>query len=371
LEKQTGLEKQTSVKRIMQSDYMQWAKTHQQARFNLATSGLAGVPLAELPCKLEDLELSRGGSYGWPPLQDALARHSGVSEDNVVAAAGTSMANFVAMAALVEPGDEVLVEHPTYELLLATLGFLQAKIRRFPRRAEAQFAIDPAEIPVTPQTKLIVITNLHNPSSTLTNEATLREIGNIARTVGARVLVDEVYLDAAFVQAPRSAFHLGPEFVITSSLTKVYGLSGLRCGWILAEPALARRMWRLVDLFDVNESHPAERLSRVAFAFLGKFRARARTVLDANRQVWNDFAATRKDLVDVSQTFGTTAFPRLLTAPVDQFIELLSDKYETSVVPGHFFEMSEHFRVGFGGSTEELKEGLERMALALDEVSAG
>jgi len=354
------------MKRIVQSDYMQWAKTHQQARFNLATSGMAGVPISEFPCRLEDLELSRGGSYGWPPLQEAIARHNRVSEQNVVAAAGTSMANFVAMAALVEPGDEVLVEHPTYELVLATLGFLQARIRRFPRR----FGLDPAEIPVTPQTKLIVITNLHNPTSTLTEEATLREIGAMARSVGARVLVDEVYLDAAFEQAPRSAFHLGPEFVVTNSLTKVYGLSGLRCGWILAEPELAQRMWRLVDLFDVNESHPAERLSRVAFAFLGKFRARARAVLDTNRKVWNEFLATRSDILDVPQSFGTTAFPQLLTAPVDKFTELLRDKYETSVVPGHFFEMPEHFRVGFGGSTSELQEGLNRLALALNEVVA-
>jgi aspartate/methionine/tyrosine aminotransferase len=356
------------MKRILQSDYMQWAKTHQHARFNLATSGMASVPLSDFPCKLEDLELSRGGSYGWPPLQEAIAGHCGVSEQNVVAAAGTSMANFVAMAALVEPGDEVLVEQPTYELLLATLGFLQAKIRRFPRRAEAQFAIDPADLGVTADTRLIVLTNLHNPSSALMDESTLREIGAIARKVGARVLVDEVYLDAAFAQAPRSAFHLGPEFVITSSLTKVYGLSGLRCGWILAEAELARRMWRLVDLFDVNESHPAERLSRVAFAFLGKFRARARLVLETNRHIWNDFVATRNDIVDVPLAFGTTAFPRLLSGPVDRFCELLRDKYETSVVPGHFFEMPEHFRVGFGGSKEELQEGLNRLALALNEV---
>ncbi len=356
--------------RIVQSHYMHWAKTHRHARFNLATSGLASVPISEFPCKLEDLELSRGGSYGWKPLQEALARHSGVSEENVVAAPGTSMANFVAMAALVEPGDEVLVEHPTYELLLSTLGFLQARIRRFPRRAENQFAVDPADIPITPQTRLIVMTNLHNPSSALTPESALREIGSAASQVGARVLVDEVYLDAAFEPAPRSAFHLGPEFVITSSLTKVYGLSGLRCGWILAEADLAARMWRLVDLFDVNESHPAERLSRVAFAFLARFRARARAVLDTNRQIWNAFAATRKDLVDVTLPFGTTAFPKLLTGPVDKFCELLRDKYETSVVPGHFFEMPDHFRVGLGGPAGELREGLNRLASALDEYSA-
>ena len=77
----------------------------------------------------------------------------------------------------------------------------------------------------------------------------MREIGGLARSVGARVLVDEVYLDAVYTNTPKPSYHLGPEFVVTSSLTKVYGLSGLRCGWILAAPDLARAMWRLNDLF--------------------------------------------------------------------------------------------------------------------------
>lgn len=133
--------------RVMSSIYMQWAKTRQGARYNLATSGLITYPLSGLPVKLEDLSpLARGGSYGYPPLQEALAAHSGVSTENVVAADGTSMANYLAMAALLEPGDEVLMEHPTYELLLASLGHLQAEVHRFPRRAEAGFALDPAEI---------------------------------------------------------------------------------------------------------------------------------------------------------------------------------------------------------------------------------
>ena len=98
---------------------------------------------------------------------------------------------------------------------------------------------------LTPAAKLIVLSNLHNPTSQLTDEATMRELGKL----GVRVLVDEVYLDAAFEQAPPSAAFMGDQFIVTSSLTKVYGLSGLRCGWIIAEPALAERMWRINDVF--------------------------------------------------------------------------------------------------------------------------
>jgi aspartate/methionine/tyrosine aminotransferase len=356
--------------RVMSSVYMQWAKTRQGARYNLATSGLITYPLSGLPVKLEDLApLARGGGYGYPPLQEALAAHSGVSTANVVAADGTSMANYLAMAAILEPGDEVVVENPTYELLLAALGHVQAEVRRFPRRPETGFALDPAEIEraVTPRTRLIVITNLHNPSSAFADEANLRSIGEIARHVGARVLVDEVYLDAAFEIAPRSAFHLGSEFVITNSLTKVYGLSGLRCGWVLAEPELARRMWLLNDLFGVNQAHPAERISVIALQNFEKIRSWSRALLDRNRRLLNEFLATRKNLEVRPLQFGTVVFPRLLTGSVDSFCELFHEKYDGTVVPGSFFEMPDHFRLGIGGESDALAASLERLGAALDE----
>ena len=357
------------MSRVMGSAYMQWAKLNSGSRFNLAVSGMPSYPLSELPVKLDDLELSRGGAYGYGPLQAALAAHCGVAKENVVAAAGTSMANMLAMAAILEPGDEALVEHPTYELLLAALGYLQADVRRFHRTAESGFALDPAEVEraVTARTKLIVISNLHNPSSALADRETLRAVGEIARGVGARVLVDEVYLDGVFDQTPPSAFHLGPEFVVTNSHTKVYGLSGLRCGWILAEADLARRIWMLDDLFDVNAAHVAERLSCIALANLDRVRARSRALLDANRPLLNRFFAGRTDLEVRPLEFGTVAFPRLLSGPVDRFCELLRGNYDATVVPGRFFEMPGHFRVGI--ATENLVEGLQRLGSALDEFN--
>jgi aspartate/methionine/tyrosine aminotransferase len=358
--------------RVMSSAYMQWAKTRQTARFNLATSGLVTDPLSGLPVKLEDLApLTRGGGYGYPPLQEALASHCGVSTANVMAADGTSMANYLAMATILEPGDEVLVEHPTYELLLAALGHLQSDVRRFPRRPDSDFALDPVEIEraLTPRTRLIVITNLHNPSSAFSDDASLRVIGEIAKRAGARVLVDEVYLDAAFELAPRSAFHLGPEFVITNSLTKVYGLSGLRCGWVLAEQELARRMWLLNDLFGVNQAHPAERLSTIALQNFEPIRSRSRALLERNRQLLNQFLATRNDLDVRPMHFGTVIFPRLLSGPVDKFCELFREKYDGTVVPGSFFEMPDHFRLGIGAETDAVAASLERLGAALDEFS--
>src|SRR6266496_4080044 len=233
------------------SDYMHWSKTQSRARFNLATSGVASFPLRELPVNLEKLEINGDNSYGYAPLQEAIALDHGVDPECVVESAGTSMANHLAMAAIIEPGDEVLIEHPAYGPILDVARYLEAKVNRFPRAEENGWMVDPKEVRrcVTSKTRLIVITNLHNPTSVVTPDSVLSEIGDIASNVGALVLVDEVYLDAVYERTPQTSFHLGPEFLVTNSLTKVYGVSGLRCGWILARPDLAWRMLRLNDVY--------------------------------------------------------------------------------------------------------------------------
>lgn len=356
--------------RAIASDYMQWAKTNLQARFNLASSGLMNYPLSELPVKLDDLEISGASYYGYEPLQKALAAKCRVPVECVIAANGTSMANHLAMAALVEPGDEVLIEQPTYELLISTARYLRAEVKRFVRSSESGFQIEPEEIArqLSPRTKLIVLTNLHNPSGALTPNDTLRKIGEMAREVGARILVDEVYLDALFDETPLSAFHLGREFIVTGSLTKVYGLSGLRCGWILAEPELARKIWRLNDLFGVIPAHTAERLSCLALANLDRIAARARRIVETNSETLNSFYQSCDYLEWTKHEFGTISFPRLKRGNVNDLSALLINKYETSIVPGSFFEMPRHFRIGLGIDNSILAEGLKRLDTAINEL---
>jgi hypothetical protein len=349
------------------SDYMHWAKTESHARFNLATSGVGSFPLAELDGKPGHIESNGAKPYGYPPLQQAIARKCGVDPDCVVAAAGTSMANHLAMAALVDPGDEVLIEHPAYELILSAALYLGAAVKRFARTEESGYALDPAEIrrAITPKTKLIVVTNLHNPSSALTPDSVLREIGDLARGVGAHVLVDEVYLDAVYHNTPQTAYRLGSEFIVTSSLTKVYGLSELRCGWILAHPDLARAMWRLNDLFGVNAARPAELLSVAALQQLDRIRDRARQVVEADRALLDEFLAGQPAVSAPRTSFGTTSFMHLRTGDMERFLLRLRTDYETSVAPGRFFEMPSHFRIGMGVNNAMFGEGLRRLGLAL------
>ncbi len=356
----------------MHSPYMEYAKLRSGAKYNLATSGVMNYPLAELPVSIEDLEINGPTIYGYAPLQERIARYNQVSPDCVMAAAGTSLANHLAMAATFEPGDEVLIEHPTYELLESTALYLGAKLRRFERRFEDGFRIDPAAVErqITSQTRLIILTNLHNPSGTYADEATVRAVGDIARKSGARVLVDEVYLEAFYGHRPRPAFHLGEQFLVTSSLTKAFGLSGLRCGWVLASPELAERMWRINDLYAATPAHLAELLSVVAFDHLDKVAARADRLLAANRGLMDTFLSSRPDLEFVRPEEGTIVFPRMRSGDTNEFLDLLRVKYETSVAPGRYFDMPQHFRIGIGGDTEMTRVALERVGFALDEIGA-
>jgi aspartate/methionine/tyrosine aminotransferase len=344
--------------------YIEWAKLRSSARFNLATSGVENFPLRELPARIEDLEITGPGLYGYSELRERLVRKTGAPDESLVLSIGTSMANFIALGALIESGDDVLIEQPTYQPMLHIAEWLGAKVRRVPRDPANAWKIDINHLRklVRPETKLIVLSNLHNPSSGLIAEDEMRAIG----ALGPRVFVDEVYLEAMFDQPQRSAFSLGDNFTITNSLTKAYGLSGLRCGWILTQPDLVSSMHALVDLTYGVPAHSAERLSVIALDHLSHIAQRARDLLAHNRKLVNAFLAAHEAQLECAPSeFGTCVAPHLRNGSVDEFCDVLRNEFETSVVPGHFFEAPEHFRIGLGGPTEILEPGLERIASAL------
>ena len=350
------------------SPYMNWAKLHSHAKWNLATSGVPAYPLAKLGVSIEDLEIGGPTLYGYDPLLAAVSERYGVAKNSIVLANGCSGANHVAMSFFLRHGDRGLVEDPTYECIADTAKFTGARVERFGRVPEQDWGLNFEEIEqgMVPETTLIAVTNLHNPTSALLDEDALRRLGGIAAANGAYVLVDEAYLDCLWEKRPKTAFHLGPNFIVTGSLTKVYGLSGLRCGWIFAPPAIASKIWRMNDLFSVNQAHPAERLGVIAFSKLDRIGAESRMLIEGNHAIWREFVpALSKYLECGTPEFGSTTFPRLRAGSAEQFCERLRAEYETSVVPGHFFGMPDRFRVSLVSQPETLREGLRRILTLL------
>lgn len=361
-----------AARSLIHSPYTHAAKLAPSARFDLTSSAVRAVSLSDLPIHFEELQLSTNAPYGDPALLELLAQRAGVSVECVVPTIGTSLANHLAFAALFDPGDEVLIEEPTYDPLLHTARLLGASIRRFPRREGNNFAIDPEDVrrAITPRTRAVALCNLHNPTSAGIDDATLLAIGEAAKNVGARVLVDEVYREAIWGASQRHALSLGDHFVVTSSLTKAYGLGGLRCGWILAEPVLAARIRLMQDLFGSNAPPITERLSAIALASIERLESRARLVLDANRIAAEQILSPRHDLQFTIPAHGTTLAPRLLSGAVAPFCDLLRTRYEVAVVPGSYFEMPHHFRIGLGGDPALTRQSFERLSQALDHFAA-
>lgn len=353
--------------------YMQWAKQHPRTRVSLTGSNLLACELSDLPGAREALELHGDNDNGFPPLIDAIASAYGVAPGMVVTAQGTSGANFLVFAALVKPGDDILVERPGYDPLMGPPTLLGARVTRFDRRFEDGYRLDPDAVraAMTPRTRLIVITNSHNPTGVMAAESDVDEVGRIADGYGARVLVDEVYLDTAAAGAVRPSAARSPVFISTSSLTKSYGLAGLRCGWVLAAPDVAEAVRRARDIVDGTGAFPAERLSVLAFSQLDSLAARSRRILADNGRAVREFLQSRHDLECVRPGAGTVIFPRLRGADdAGPFVEALARDFETGVVPGHFFQAPAHFRLGFGGRADVLAEGLAQLGRALDTARA-
>jgi hypothetical protein len=174
-----------------------------------------------------------------------------------------------------------------------------------------------------------------------------------------------------FEPSPASAFHIDPErFIVTNSLTKAYGLSGLRCGWVLASPELARRMFRINDLHGATFAHPAELLSVIALQKLPQIAAQMKSMLDTNRQLLREFLVIRDDLDYFWPEYGTIVFPRLKNGDVDSLSQLLRRDFNTSIVPGTFFESLDRFRVGVGTPTESVREALPQLERGLNSYLA-
>ena len=358
------------AERVLQSDYMHFAKYHADARYNLATSGVAGCDLADLGVTMDDLALHGVNAGGYRPLMELVAARFGVDPACVVMpGGGCSFANHLALAAMLSPGDEALAETPTYELLASVLGYLQARVRTFERRATEAWRLDPERIAaaITPQTRVVVLTNLHNPSSAKADDAAIAEIAAAADRVGAMVLVDEVYRELTFREGrAETSFRADGNVVVTSSLTKAYGVSGLRCGWILAPAPLAERMRRLNDLFGVHPPHVAERMAVVAFDRLPQLKARADAIIAANRAAYHALLDGHPKLEQTVFGEGATVFPRLVGEDGDSFFRRLTADFEASVVPGRFFGAPEHIRIGLGADPAATAEGLARVGAALD-----
>ena len=357
--------------------YLHWAKTRPAADFDLAASNLLACTLDDLPGAREAVDLTAPDRGGYPPLVEAIAAHYGVTSSRIVTAPGCSAANFLAIGALIGPGDTVLMEGPWYDQITGACRLLGARVETFDRRFQDGYRIDMGAVRarMTPTTKLVIITSPHNPSGGVADLETLVALQAMAEEAGIHVLVDEVYLDVTNLLhqtphglpiRPGAAGHYTPAALVgdrllsVSSLTKSYGLSGLRCGWIVTSEAIAERARRVRDVIDNIGAAPADRLSALAFSHLDRLAERARRLVSTNLDLARAFFARHPELELTVPLEATITFPRVAgMAATDKFVARLFAEQGVAVAAGSFFGAPAHIRISLSGRTETLVAGLE------------
>jgi aspartate/methionine/tyrosine aminotransferase len=351
---------------IRESPYLTWAKAQPAAELAMAGSGVPLCTVAELGAE-PDAPLTERNDYGWAPLVARLAHRYGVPESSVVVSAGTSLANQLAMATVLSAGDRVLVEHPVYDPLALVPPLWGATVGYFHRYASTGYRIDVDGLAerLTPATRLVVLSNLHNPTGALTRDADLRAIADLAERHGFYLLVDEVYREWLHGPGAPSSATFSPRIIVTSSVTKVWGLGGLRIGWILAEPGVAERMRRFAGLFDNVPAHPSERLAARALDRADAIIGSRRALVTTNRAILADWVQRTPGVAWAEPPAGAIGWVDLGIGDTTPFVDRLAREYGTSVVPGHFFGEADHVRIALGIDSSVLRRGLERIAAAL------
>lgn len=304
---------------------------------------------------------------GNPFVVAQLSRRYGVPDENILCATGATGALSLIYRALLRPGERVLVETPMFDLFHTIAVSAGLGVDHFRRRGDG-FTVDPDEIAarITPATRLIVLSNLHNPSGMALDQATLAAIGRLAKERGIHVVVDEVYADYVDdALRPVAAATLSPAFISINSLTKSHGLSTLRCGWIVAADGPMRPIRALAEETEFGVSNLAHAVAALVLEqpepfveYRQDIMRKARPIIQSYHAHWVDEGLVTGQLPD----FGCIALPRL--TGIDDtvaFSEWLADRCGVIVAPGEYFGAAGHIRIGFARAPADVDYGLQAL----------
>ncbi len=340
-------------------------------RCNLAESSVTDVRWSELNFSPVDFPLCYADHKGKPELRELIAeKYEGISADDVLLVPGAAAALFIVSTALCEKDDHVLVQFPNYATNLETPFAIGCAIDTVELDFENGFRTDVGQLEknIHPRSKMISVTTPHNPSGVMLDKQTLEKLAAIAERKEIFLLVDETYRDLSFIEPPPLAATLSEQVISVSSISKAYGLPGLRVGWIITRNKALMEIFLAAkeQIFICNSVLDEE----VAFHFLQdekRWLSRTRAHVAENFAQVERWMASNDALEWVKPEGGAVCFPRFReNAGIDavKFHERLFREHATYVGPGHWFGMNDRYmRIGFGWpSAVELKEGLDAMS---------
>lgn len=343
-------------------------------RFNLSESSIADQKLSDLGLTIPDMPLLYGEHRGRIRLRELIAADGqGLSPDDVLITTGAAGALFIIATALLRPQDHLVVVRPNYATNLETPRAIGCHVTHIDLKFEDGFRIDLDRLAtaVTPATRLISVTCPHNPTGVMLSEAELRKLVEIAREHGCHLLVDETYRDLSFAERLPVAASLGDHVISVSSLSKAYGVPGIRSGWLITKDSALQEIFlaareQIAICGSVIDEWVAEQVMERRTAILAK----TLTEMRRRRDLVSDWIAGEDRLEWVKSYGGVVCFPRMKAEPpggTAAFYRGLLEDHGAYVGPGHWFEMPDtYFRIGYGWPTaEELEGGLAAISAAL------
>lgn len=357
-------------------------------RYDIAESGILPLSTADLLqwvpdgqreetlARLLALPLGYSEARGTAALRTALAATYGRGDaEHVLVTTGAIEANFLLFNVLLEAGDHVIAPYPAYQQLYSVPRAIGCDVSQWHVGPETayRYDVDALERLLRPTTRVIVVNTPHNPTGAMLAPADAQRVYDLAASVGATVISDEAY---RWLEVPGGEafappmFDLGPAAISVGTLSKPFGLPGLRIGWIMAPPDVVQRCWSMRDYVTLSPGKLNDALALLALEHRPAILARNRAIITANLALATTWIGERADFLTWTPPKGGLLALVKYDLPIDSLTlaDRLAEEYSVMLAPGSAFGYEHHLRLGIGQQPEIFKEGLAQAGRCFDQV---
>lgn len=345
---------------------------------DIGESAVKFLTVKDLDMDLDAVALRYGHHTGDPKLRECIAeQYPGLSAEQIVVTSGASEAIFSLNAAIVKPGDHVIVEHPNYPSLYDIPESLGCDVSLYALRYEKQFKPDLGELEalMTAETRMISFTHPNNPTGSMISVAELEALIRFCEDRDVYLLFDETYRDLDFENALPPAATLSSRAISVSTMSKCYGLPGIRIGWLATQDqSILDAILTIREQVTITNNALGEVIALRVLRDREKYLIKARQHVDANRELVAAWIDQHTAFEWVPPEAGVVGLPRIkqgIDVDPEALYRRLAEKYKTFAVPGRCFGMdNRYFRLGFGAARDEIRQGLENLNSALADLTA-